>query len=164
MAWPSVSACPCFKHSGGNPARQLDTTAATKSLRGSAPRPGTLLQNRAREHATQDTSNQDGWQLVRRGRWWRKERRVGKVCNNSELPASRGRKDMFHEKVRGKCYNCFAKEHIKAHCREPAKCWKCKGNGHISHSCPPLKSAQQCVHLLCATRLVQFRTPVCPAL
>jgi hypothetical protein len=45
------------------------------------------------------------------------------------------RKKIFMTKLKGRCFNCFAKDHFRHICREPTKCWRCNKTGHTSPSC-----------------------------
>jgi hypothetical protein len=41
----------------------------------------------------------------------------------------------YLRKVEGRCFNCFARDHRIADCRDPIKCWRCHCSGHISTRC-----------------------------
>jgi hypothetical protein len=73
------------------------------------------------------------WQLVRRKRWWRREKEIHLKAQWPVMLQMRGRK--FRERMAGKCYNCLAHGHRRAHCLDPVKCWFCKRSGHISSQC-----------------------------
>lgn len=36
----------------------------------------------------------------------------------------------------GKCFYCFATDHVRADCRQPGKCFNCREPGHQARDCP----------------------------
>jgi hypothetical protein len=47
--------------------------------------------------------------------------------------------------LRGRCFNCLARDHKRVLCRDPSNYWRCKKSGHISSSC--MKSHVACSKL-----------------
>lgn len=78
-------------------------------------------------------TEQQPWQLVRRKRWWRRERRVS-INSVASAVMPKGQQK-FKAKVKGRCFNCLRLDHRVAQCRDPTRCWRCLGNGHISSFC-----------------------------
>jgi hypothetical protein len=73
------------------------------------------------------------WQTVRKRYWWREERR--KTCTVPRRERSAARSQIFEEKTFGHCFNCLARDHRVAQCRDPPRRWKCKASSHISSRC-----------------------------
>lgn len=70
-------------------------------------------------------SSEDQWTLVRQRHWRRKDlhsRRVRKPVGKTTFRAEA----RFKAQLLGRC---LAKDHRRAHCREPIKCLRCKTNG-----------------------------------
>jgi hypothetical protein len=66
----------------------------------------------------------------------------------------------FKLKTRGRCFNCLAKGHQVASCRDPPTCWKCKGSDHVSYRCSRKvfeRSHYRSVHSLMNQRSLQRR-------
>jgi hypothetical protein len=84
-------------------------------------------------HRDQDRDLEQGWQVVRYKRRWRKERQALpkklSLCNASQT----GR--VFKQRMHGRCFNCLSLDHRVDQCRDPRRCWFCKRSGHISSSC-----------------------------
>lgn len=85
-------------------------------------------------HVAQDS---ESWHIVRKRGWWRAERRARLNSSSNVVPE---RKRKFFEKSFGRCFNCLARDHRRAQCRDPVRCWKCKASGHYSFSCCNLPS------------------------
>jgi hypothetical protein len=75
-------------------------------------------------------------QVVKRPRWWRREKR--RSVSPDRTSASHARKQKFKELMTGCCFNCLGKDHRRVHCRDLPKCWRCKRSGHISLRCKRL--------------------------
>lgn len=41
----------------------------------------------------------------------------------------------FRQKLEGRCFNCFASNHIARFCRSLHRCWKCLSSGHRANEC-----------------------------
>jgi hypothetical protein len=85
-------------------------------------------------NSTQVIAFEQPWQLVRKRRWWRKERRI--QCKAQPPRVSLRHSNKFKEKVQGRCFNCLACDHALAHCRDLPRCWCCNKSSHISSSYP----------------------------
>lgn len=87
-------------------------------------------------------SSEDQWTLVRQRHWRRKDlhsRRVRKPVGKTTFRAEA----RFKAQLLGRCFRCLAKDHRRAHCREPIKCLRCKTNGHIARNCPSRSSVNK---------------------
>jgi hypothetical protein len=89
--------------------------------------------------AAREGKDEIGWQIVRRPKWWRNHRKLH-VKSPPSAPRLQKRK-VFLEKLKGRCFNYFARDHLCSHCREPTKCWRCKSVGHISPCCPSARAS-----------------------
>jgi hypothetical protein len=81
------------------------------------------------------------WQLVRKRFWWRRKERQNLSARSRATTTSGSH--FSKQRAVGRCFNCLARDHRVAGCRDPTRCWKCKAFGHISSSCrnkPPLHS------------------------
>lgn len=67
-----------------------------------------------------------GWQEVRR-RSWRKRPLPARRHDSTSRSVP---KDLI-----GRCFNCFAKDHVAAVCRNPTRCFRCNKVGHTSVHC-----------------------------
>lgn len=91
----------------------------------------------AMPHGAQDSSPQKQWQLVKPRYWWQKGReKPSRDCQTQQGLT------FFKNIVKGKCYNCFSANHLRAQCREPTKCWRCKRQGQSSYQCKSQPSAR----------------------
>lgn len=99
-------------------ARLMDREPDTKS---SSRSPSSQLEQPQQEDRGE--SHQQPWQLIRKRRWWRKERQQG---SNSHLPSTIPGQQKFKAWVSGRCFNYVAYDHKRAQCRNPATCWVCK--------------------------------------
>lgn len=80
--------------------------------------------------------SEEGWQFVRP----RRRRSRPAPLANSMPGRLQERRAIYLSKMRGRCFNCLARDHRVARCRDPTKCWLCFRSGHISSRCPTLKS------------------------
>jgi hypothetical protein len=81
-----------------------------------------------------ENDDDQGWQLVRRPRWWR--RNPDKKAASKDLAVKVCRKQKFRSILKNRCFNCLAKDHKVSHCHEPKRCWRCTQFDHTSPSCP----------------------------
>jgi hypothetical protein len=57
-------------------------------------------------------------------------------CRDGQLILlSLRKRQSFLDKLKGRCFNCFARVHLHPQCREPTKCWRCERPGHTSSVC-----------------------------
>lgn len=79
---------------------------------------------------------EDGWQLVQMRRACRRaslrQAGEGSRVDSDQLQLRR----TYLAKIKGRCFNCLALDHLVAHCRDPTRCWSCWRSGHISSRCP----------------------------
>jgi hypothetical protein len=87
--------------------------------------PSQLLQC-TQGHGAQENPTQQQWQVVRKKRWWRREK---KGVNAQYLTGSPLRSQKFKHLARIRCYNCMATVHQAQQCRDPPRCWKCMRYG-----------------------------------
>jgi hypothetical protein len=82
---------------------------------------------------TQGARNEQGWNIVRKPKWWRRDRkRLGTMQSSStHLPSQ----EKFRNLLQGRCFNCLAFDHSIEACRDPTKCWYCKKTDHVSSTC-----------------------------
>jgi hypothetical protein len=59
--------------------------------------------------------------------WWRAARRI-LVHDRARFATGRAHFKLF---ITGHYFNCFARDHHAAQCRDPYRCWKCKKIGHV---------------------------------
>jgi hypothetical protein len=88
------------------------------------------------EHTGQEDHGVHEWQLVRRPKWWRREkhRHSNSPFDTVNLQKHQGLVK-FKAKLSGRCFNYLSTSHHRAQCRDPTVYWKCKKIGHISSSC-----------------------------
>jgi hypothetical protein len=88
------------------------------------------------EHTAQEDHGVHEWQLVRRPKWWRREkhRHSNSPFDTVNLQKHQGQLK-FKAKLSGRCFNYLSTSHHRAQCRDPTVYWKCKKIGHISSSC-----------------------------
>ncbi|TVU34994.1 hypothetical protein EJB05_16856, partial [Eragrostis curvula] len=79
---------------------------------------------------------EEGWQWVQRRR--ARHRTTPRPVSGSQADSDRQRllRAAYLAKMRGRCFNCLARDHQVAQCRDPTKCWCCRRSGHISYRCP----------------------------
>jgi hypothetical protein len=90
-------------------------------------------QDISEEHAAQQKGYGNPWQLVRRKDGGEEKEDV--TSGHDLMEGEQWRTNRFKEKLVGRCFNCLALDHKRAHCRDPVKCWKCKRLGHTSAGC-----------------------------
>jgi hypothetical protein len=76
----------------------------------------------AQWQAAQDKASGQGWQLVRRPKWWRRVRNDHHTSQQSFVAQIRCNK--FKALCLWRCFNCLALDHQCAQCRDPKKCWR----------------------------------------
>ncbi|BAF09919.1 proline-rich receptor-like protein kinase PERK10 [Oryza sativa Japonica Group] len=86
------------------------------------------------------------WKEVKPRHWWRRSphspesqrpasRRQDAHSRRSLAPAASASLRLFRERTAGKCFNCLARDHRAARCRDPVRCFRCFRSGHKANSC-----------------------------
>jgi hypothetical protein len=91
---------------------------------------------------TRDEKPNHGRQIVRRRKWWRRDKKLYAKSIPSDLRLHKLK--FFQSKLQGCCFNCFARDHTRVNCREPTKCRRCKRQGHTSTLCPRAHFSHAC--------------------